>query len=475
MANEIRVRFAPSPTGYLHVGGLRTALYNYLYARKTGGKFILRIEDTDQERYVEGAVEKLIDTMKTSGLAADEGPVAGGDFGPYYQSQRTELYRKYAQELLDKGAAYYCFCSSEDLTAMREEQQKKGYVTGYDGRCRSIDPADAKARAESGEPHVIRLKTPTEGEVVFYDVVREKVTFHWDMVDDQVLIKSDGFPTYHLANVVDDHLMEITHVIRGEEWLSSVPKHLFLYEQLGWRPPKMAHLPLLLNADKTKLSKRQGDVAVEDYLAKGFLPEALLNFISLLGWHAKGDREIFSLKELEKEFSLKRVTKAGAVFDIEKLRWMNGQYLKNEPLKVITEQAKPFFIEKFGEIEEGRLSKLVNYSRLRALTLAEMPAECLPFMTELEYSPEDRAILEEETSKAMFSFWLEELPLQKSPTQQSINDLLKKTFDKFGVKGKQLYFPLRLVLFGSTRGPELNEIIELTGMETCLNRFKNWI
>ncbi|MCF7920058.1 MAG: glutamate--tRNA ligase [Candidatus Cloacimonetes bacterium] len=474
MSDAIRVRFAPSPTGYLHVGGLRTALYNYLYARKVGGRFILRIEDTDQERYVEGAVENLINTLDIVGLKPDEGPATGGDFAPYYQSQRTELYRNYAAELVEKGAAYYCFCSSEELDAMREEQQQEGYVTGYDGRCRNIAPAEAKKRAADGEPYVIRLKTPDEGEVFFYDIVREKVTFNWDMVDDQVLIKSDGFPTYHLANVVDDHLMEISHVIRGEEWLSSVPKHLFLYEQFGWKPPKMAHLPLLLNPDKSKLSKRQGDVAVEDYLAKGFLPSAMINFVVLLGWHAAGDREIFSLAELEKEFSLKRVNKAGAVFDIEKLRWMNGQYLKNEPLAEIIKFARPFFLERFGDIEEDRLSRLIDYARPRAATLIEMTEECLPFMQKLEYSAEDRALLEEETSKAMFSFWLEELSLQKPLTAESVNALLKATSEKFDLKGKMLYSPLRLALFGTEHGPDLLQIIELSGLQTSLKRLQIW-
>ena len=310
MNSEIRVRFAPSPTGFLHVGGLRTALYDYLYARKTAGKFILRIEDTDRTRFIEGAAEKLIQTLKDVGLEFDEGPEKDGVVGPYYQSLRTEIYKKYIDELIEKDAAYYCFCSSDDLDKMREEQRAKGIDPKYDGRCRKLSKEERAKRLDEGKPFVVRLKVPQEGEITFYDIVREKVTFPWKMVDDQILIKSDGFPTYHLANVVDDHLMGITHVIRGEEWLSSVPKHLLLYEQFGWKPPKMAHLPLLLNPDKSKLSKRQGDVAVEDYLEKGYLPEALLNFIALLGWHPKGDRELFTLEELEKEFSMKRITKA---------------------------------------------------------------------------------------------------------------------------------------------------------------------
>jgi nondiscriminating glutamyl-tRNA synthetase len=266
--------------------------------------------------------------------------------------------------------------------------------------------------------------------------------------------------------------MQISHVIRGEEWLPSVPKHLYLYQQLGWKPPKMAHLPLLLNSDKSKLSKRQGDVAVEDYLKKGFLVETLLNFIALLGWHAKGDRELFTLAELEKEFSMKRVTKAGAVFDIEKLRWMNGHYLKKLPLERVIEAARPFFIEEFGELEPEVMREFIDYSRPRAATMLEMPHECKTFREELTYSEEDRAILQEATSQEMFGFWAEELGLQKTWSVEAVNELLKRTYEKFGVKGKKLYFPLRLALFGNGHGPELDKIIKLAGRERCIERLK---
>jgi len=255
----------------LHIGGLRTALYDYLYAKKTGGKFILRIEDTDRNRYVKGAVENLITTLKTVGLEFDEGPEKGGNFGPYFQSERKELYWKYARELVQKGKAYHCFCTPEDLEKMRSEQLAKGLDPRYDGRCRNLSKEEVEKNIAEGKPYVIRLKTPETGEISFFDIIRGKVTFDWETVDDQILMKSDGFPTYHLAVVVDDHLMKISHILRGEEWISSVPKHLFLYESLGWKPPKMAHLPLILNPDKSKLSKRQGDVAVEDYLSKGYL------------------------------------------------------------------------------------------------------------------------------------------------------------------------------------------------------------
>jgi glutamyl-tRNA synthetase len=344
----VRTRFAPSPTGYLHIGGLRTALYSYLFAKQQGGTFVLRIEDTDQTRYVEGAVEKLIKVMDGIGLAADEGPVISdkpsntykdprystltekGDKGPYIQSERHELYTKYAQELLEKGHAYHCFCTPEDLDKMRAEQTAAKLAPMYDRRCLKLTPEEVSAKLASGISHVIRLKMPRDRKIEFKDHVRGRVTFMGNQVDDQVLIKSDGLPTYHLANVVDDHLMEITHVLRAEEWLASTPKHIIMYEALGWPIPEYAHLPLILNADKTKLSKRQNDVSVESYLDKGYSPEALLNFVVLMGWNpGKGsEQELFSLKEMIKAFTLEGINKSGAVFNLEKLDWFNHLWNK---------------------------------------------------------------------------------------------------------------------------------------------------
>ncbi|MBC8414838.1 MAG: glutamate--tRNA ligase [Candidatus Cloacimonetes bacterium] len=472
MNNEIRVRFAPSPTGYLHVGSLRTALYNYLYARKTGGKFILRIEDTDRSRYVEGAVENLIETLQAVGLEYDEGPDKGGDFGPYFQSKRTDIYNKYVQELLEKDAAYHCFCTEDDLKKMREEQIAKKMDVRYDGRCRNLSKEQVQENLAQGKPFVIRAKIPDEGEIVFFDIVRERVSIKWETVDDQVLIKSDGYPTYHLANVVDDHLMEITHVIRGEEWLSSVPKHLFLYQALGWKPPKMCHLPLLLNPDKSKLSKRQGDVAVEDFLKKSYLPEALLNFVALLGWHAQGDDELYSLDKLENEFSLKRISKAGAVFDVEKLNWMNGHYLRSLELGYIAIKAKSFFVEAGLDISDNeKYLKIVDVTRNRISTLAEITEVATPFYASLKYSEEDRQIINDENSQKLFSFWLDNLKALDSITEENINHLLKQSTDKLGIKGKDLYFPLRLALFGSVHGPELPVIFDILGKEETIKRF----
>ncbi|MCD4796827.1 MAG: glutamate--tRNA ligase [Candidatus Cloacimonetes bacterium] len=476
MESEIRVRFAPSPTGYLHVGSLRTALYNYLYARKVKGKFILRIEDTDQARYVEGAVENLIETLNQVGLEYDEGPDIGGNYGPYFQSQRTEIYGKYADELIEKDAAYFCFCTSEDLEIMREEQIAKGEDTRYDGRCRKLSKEQVQENLDQGKPYVIRAKIPKEGEIVFFDIVREKVSIMWETVDDQVLIKSDGFPTYHLANVIDDHLMKITHVIRGEEWLSSVPKHLFLYNAFGWKPPKMCHLPLLLNPDKSKLSKRQGDVAVEDFLKKGYLPEALLNFVALLGWHSKSDKELYSLEELEKEFSLKRINKSGSVFDIEKLNWMNGHYLRELESGYVAIKARPFFIKAGFDINDNeKYLKIIEVVRNRISTLSEITKVAAPFYETIKYSEEDKQIINNENSQRLFSFWLKNIQVLDIITEENINRLLKQSTDELGIKGKDLYFPLRLALFGSVHGPELPVIFDVLGKEEVLGRLSKML
>ena len=338
MSDRVRVRFAPSPR-FLHIGGLRTALYNGLLAKRHGGDFILRIEDTDQTRMVAGAIEgicrslKAIDVIPNEGVWIDEKGkiIERGERGPYTQSRRKTKHFDYALELVHMDKAYHCFCSVERLEKLRETQQLAKRPTMYDGTCRAIPLPEAHKRVETGEPYVIRLKLPKRGTITVFDEIRDDAAFEWEFIDDQVIVKSDGFPTYHLAATCDDHEMEITHVIRGEEWISSTPKHLFIYDALGWTPPTFAHLPLLLNADKSKLSKRQGDVAAEDYLAKGYLPEALVNFVGLLGWNPEGDRKIYSREELTEAFDLKKINKAEAVFNLEKLNWLNQQYLRSMP------------------------------------------------------------------------------------------------------------------------------------------------
>ena len=319
----VRLRFAPSPTGYLHIGGLRTALYNYLYAKQKGGKFLLRIEDTDRTRYVEGAIENLIHELKWAGVEADEGVCLDengkitevGECGPYIQSERVEkgIYNKYAEELIEKGYAYYCFCSKERLDDVKNQQKADGKIPRYDGLCRGVSIEDAKKRIANGESYVIRLKLPENRDIVFEDVIKGRITINTNDMDDQVLIKADGFPTYHFAVVVDDHLMGITHIVRGDEWISSTPKHIYLYEALGFEKPIFVHLPTVLNKSGKKLSKRNDDASVEDFRLKGYLPEALINYLALVGWSPESNEEILSLDEMIKQFSFDRVSKSGGV------------------------------------------------------------------------------------------------------------------------------------------------------------------
>jgi len=471
---EAKVRFAPSPTGHLHVGGLRTALFNYLYAKKVGGKMVLRIEDTDQSRKVENAVKNLISTFEALQISFDEGPTQGGNSGPYFQSERLSIYNEHIKLLLDSGDAYPCFCLAEKLEETRKKQAELKQTIKYNRHCLRLD-AEARKRMET-EPHVIRMKVPNEEEVVFYDVVRERVSIRCEELDDQILIKSDGFPTYHFANVVDDHLMEITHVLRGEEWLPSTPKHVLLYQFFDWKLPKFIHLPLLLNPDKSKLSKRQGDVAVEDYLNKGYLPETLINFVALLGWHPKDDNELFTLAELEKEFSIKRINKSGAVFDIEKLKWMNGQYLKNLSIETIMNYAEPVFkSEGIDTGDTGKFKAVVENARKRADTISEMIEHSLPFYNELQHSDDNKNLLQNEASQKVLTYFSEKLSGESKWTEAEIKSLVNETADATDVKGKDLYAPLRLALFGMAHGPDIPLLIDILGVNKAISRLKEYI
>lgn len=351
-----RTRFAPSPTGYLHIGGLRTALYAYLLAKKNDGDFILRIEDTDQERLVSGATDDFINTLHWAGIDFDEGPGIGGDKGPYTQSERLPLYKKYAQQLLDEGHAYRCFCSKETLDEMREEQMAAKKAPMYDRRCRYLSEEEVQKKLDEGQSYVIRQAIELNKIVKLEDLVRGTTKFDTNTLDDHVLLKSDGFPTYHLAVVVDDKLMEITHVFRGEEWLPSAPKHILLYEAFGWEPPKFAHLSLILNKDRTKLSKRQNDVSTQSYIEKGYSKEALVNFIALLGWNNSDNQEIYSLEELVQEFDVSGLQKAGAIFDLDKLNWFEWQWKRRNYLNTITEKAKE--LDETVEITEKKKGHL---------------------------------------------------------------------------------------------------------------------
>jgi len=476
---SIRTRFAPSPTGFLHVGGLRTALYNYLFAKKHNGQFILRIEDTDQTRIVPGAIENLIETLHWAGIEFDEGPNKGGPYGPYIQSQRLELYRKHAQELIEKGYAYYCFCSPERLEKMREEQIKLKQQPRYDGTCRRLSQEEVKKKLDEGIPKTIRMKIPEWGELTFHDLIRGDVTINFKTLDDQIILKSDGFPTYHLAVVVDAHYMKISHVIRGEEWLPSTPKHILLYEYLNWKKPQFAHLPLLLNPDRTKLSKRQGDVAVEDYRAKGYLPEAIVNFIALLGWNPGDEREFFKLDELINEFSLERVNKAGAIFDIKKLNWMNSHYIKNSDLDRITQLAIPFLKEKGYDVSNFQKVKIiVEAVRTHLEYLAQIVDYVDIFFTEIVEieNGEAREILKLDTSKTVLEKFIQKLQnLDGEIDREKFKQLMKEIQNETSIKGKNLFMPIRIALTGKTHGPELPLLVEYFGKEKIKQRLEKFI
>ena len=340
---KIRTRFAPSPTGYMHVGNLRTALYAYLLAKHDGGDFILRIEDTDQGRYVEGAVDLIYKALKDTGLKHDEGPDIGGPYGPYIQSERRALYKEYAEKLVELGGAYYCFCDKERLDSVREAQEAAKLPPKYDGHCRSLSKEEVEEKLRSGIPYVIRQKIPKTGTTTFHDEVFGDITAPNDTLDDNILLKSDGLPTYNFANVIDDHLMHITHVIRGSEYLSSTPKYNLLYEAFGWEIPKYVHCSPVMKEAGKKLSKREGDASYEDFLAKGYLKEAILNYICLLGWNPGDDREIMSLEEMVEAFSVKGISKSPAIFDVEKLNWMNGEYIRKLTLEEFNKEAEPYY------------------------------------------------------------------------------------------------------------------------------------
>jgi len=473
--NTVRVRFAPSPTGYLHVGGLRTALFNYLFAKSNNGKFILRIEDTDQNRFVEGALGNLILTLKRMGLQYDEGVDVGGDCGPYVQSERKDLYIKAANELLEKGKAYYCFCSSERLEEVRQKQIAEKRPPMYDRHCREMDPLEVSEKLNKGTPHVIRMKVPLFGDVIFSDMIRGEVSFTCKILDDQVLVKSDGFPTYHLANVVDDHYMKISHIIRGEEWLPSTPKHVLLYQAFNWEIPQIAHLPLLLNPDRTKLSKRQGDVAVEDYLKKGYLPEAINNFVAFLGWNPGNEQETFTLQELVEAFSISRVQKAGAIFDVNKLNWMNAHYLKNLSDEEITNMCIPYIKEKGFDVSDyNRLVKIVVAVRTHLNYLAEVTDYINIFFEDsISFENDEvKQIIEKETSQKIYSALLEIMRSVETVNKENFKELMTKVQEKTGIKKKEIFKPVRVAITGKTQGPEMPLVVDVFGKEICINRIQ---
>ena len=468
----IRLRFAPSPTGHLHIGGLRTALFSWLYARRHHGTFLFRLEDTDRNRLVEAAEAGLIRMLEWAGLDLDEGPGVGGEHGPYRQSERLDRYHAAAQQLIEQGDAYPCFCSPERLEQVKAAQREKGETPRYDQHCRHLPADEVQQRLDAGTPHVIRMKIPDVPEtLVLDDLVRGKVAIETTQTEDQVLIKGDGFPTYHLAVVVDDHAMQITHVVRGEEWLPSFPKHLLLYRYLGWTPPQFAHLPLILNADRTKLSKRQGAVAVEDFQANGYLPEALVNFVALLGWSPDDDQELLSLSELQERFDWSRVNKSGAVFDRDKLNWMNQQYLQQLEPDDLFERARPFLqTSRFADRPEEQLRRVVASVQNRLVTLQDLEAQLTPFFDERPPStdPEVLALLEDETAQQVLAAFIPLLEAEPELDGARLGQLAKQVQKDTGIKGKALWMPLRAAITQEVQGPDLHLLVDLFGKDKCL-------
>ena len=479
----VRLRFAPSPTGYLHIGGLRTALYNYLYAKQKGGKFLLRIEDTDRTRYVEGAIENLIHELKWAGVEADEGVCLDengkitevGECGPYIQSERVEkgIYNKYAEELIEKGYAYYCFCSKERLDDVKNQQKADGKIPRYDGLCRGVSIEDAKKRIANGESYVIRLKLPENRDIVFEDVIKGRITINTNDMDDQVLIKADGFPTYHFAVVVDDHLMGITHIVRGDEWISSTPKHICLYEALGFEKPIFVHLPTVLNKSGKKLSKRNDDASVEDFRLKGYLPEALINYLALVGWSPESNEEILSLDEMVKQFSFDRVSKSGGVFDVDKLDWVNAQYIRKMEVSELAKLVKPYLV-KAGFIKEDicekRLELITKTFQESISRLPEIIEQSRFLFEDVTVEPEALKMRNVEHIEILKEKMKEELSQIEEMDEETAKGFMKKVQKASGFKGKDLYMPVRALLTGQVHGPELSNILEILGKDEILRR-----
>ncbi len=475
--SEVRVRFAPSPTGYLHIGGARTALFNWLFAHKMGGKLILRIEDTDTERLKEDSVSQILTSLKWLGINWDEGPEVGGDCGPYYQSERLDIYKKYAEQLLAEGKAYYCFCTPADLEAQREKQRAAKQPFRYARTCRDLSKEEVEQRIAAGESYSVRVKIPLEGTITVHDLIHGDVTFNMDQFDDFVIVKSNGMPTYNFAVVVDDHLMGMTHVLRAEEHLSNTPKQLLIYEALGWEPPKFGHMPMILAPDRSKLSKRHGATSVEEFRSQGYLAEAIVNYLTLLGWGPGDERELFTLNETVDLFELEQMSKKAAIYDTKKLTWMNGQYLSELPLEKILPEAKAFFIkdglvtEDWFTAHEEYFAKLVDVVRVRVKTLQEVADASTYFFKDIteydakgvakHFKPESVAILEQ----CIAAIEADDV-YDLATTEAAYN---KIAADNDLSLGKVIH-PTRLALTGRTVSPGMFDVMVLLGKEKTLDR-----
>ncbi len=476
---EVRTRFAPSPTGYMHIGNLRTALYAYLIAKSKGGKFILRIEDTDQERYVDGAVDVIYKTMKDTGLIHDEGPDIGGDYGPYIQSERRSIYKEYAEKLVETGHAYYCFCAKERLEELRQRQTVMKVPTKYDGHCSKLSKEEIEANLKAGIPYVIRQKVPQYGKTTFHDEVFGDITVENAILDDNVLLKADGLPTYNFANVIDDHLMHITHIIRGSEYLSSTPKYNLLYEAFGWEIPKYIHVSPVMKDNGKKLSKREGDASYEDFINKGYLKEAVVNYIALLGWAPGDEREKFTLAELVDAFDIKGISKSPAIFDEKKLAWLNGEYIRELTPEKFHEDALPYYkgVITNPEIDLKAVSELLQP---RCERLSDIP-EQVDFFDKLpEY---DRELYTHKKMKTNPENSLEALkevlPVLEGIddwTKENIHDRLIELVQKLELKNGRILWPVRVAVSGKAFTPGGGvELAAILGKEETIKRIKKGI
>ena len=477
---NVRVRFAPSPTGYPHIGNIRTALFNWLFARHSGGTFVVRIEDTDQSRKVEGALESIMDSLRWLGLDWDEGPDKGGDYGPYFQSQRLDLYQKHARQLLDSGHAYSCYCSAERLARMRDEMaERKESMRSYDRRCRDLTPKERAGFEAQGIEPVVRFKVPLDKQTTFHDLVRGDITFDNSELDDLVLMKSDGYPTYHLANIVDDHLMKITHVMRADEWLSSTPRHVLLYEAFEWEPPLFAHLPMILGPDKAKLSKRHGAAAVTEFREQGYLPQAMLNLMALLGWALDDKAEIFTIEELVEHFSIERISKTAAVFSHDKLKWMNGFYIRNMSAEELADRLIPFFERDLPPTVKRPVSReyvlqVAPLIQERLTTLGEA-AEAFGFFftDELTHDPGPllgKKLTREDALSGLAAALdrLQEIQFDASTLEETLRSLATQ----MGLKTGDFFGLLRVATTGRTAAPPLFQTMEALGKDRCLKHIK---
>jgi glutamyl-tRNA synthetase len=480
MTTPVRVRFAPSPTGFPHVGNIRTAMFNWLLARHTGGKLILRIEDTDVARRVEGAVKAIMDGLRWLGIDWDEGPDVGGDYGPYYQSERLGLYKAAAEKLIEQGDAYYCFCSSERLEELRAGQVKRKEPPGYDRLCRDLTREERARKEAEGITPVVRFKTPLEGQTAYEDVIWGRVVVENSTLDDFVLLKSDGYPTYHLANVVDDHAMEISHVIRAEEWISSTPRHLLIYKALGFEPPLYVHHPMILGPDRAKLSKRHGAVSILDYRDMGYLPQTMFNFLSLIGWSLDDKTELMSRRELIDNFSLERIGKTGAIFNREKLDWMNGVYIRRLTPDEFFDAVQPYLMIDLDAgkaliSDEEYVRAVLPLVQERAKTLLEVAGLTrFFFVDQLDY---DVGLLigknmdTDSTLKALKAAQDKLTPLS-SFGHDSLEAVLRPLASELGLKAGQLFSVLRVAVTGRTAAPPLFETMAVLGKERCMKRIE---